>query len=76
MKNAVKKPRAGQVGFTTFHGSELPSLKMVRKDMWEHISDVFSPFLKYENKRNSGRGGILVPWKTENIRHFHHGGSV
>ena len=60
-----QETKRGQLGFTTFHSSELPSLEMVRKVMWEHISDVFSPFLKYENKRNSGRGGILGPWKTE-----------
>jgi len=49
-----QETKRGQLGFTTFHGSELPSLEMVRRDMWEHMSNVFSPFLKYENKRNSG----------------------
>lgn len=62
-----QETKRGQLGFTTFHGSEMPSLEMVRKDIWEHISNVFSPFLKYESKRNSGWGGVLGPWKTEHL---------
>ena len=48
-----QETKRGQPGFTTFHGSEMPSLGMVRKDMWEHISNVFSPFLKRSEEHTS-----------------------
>lgn len=68
--------REGSTRVTTFHSSELPSLEMVRKVMWEHMSDVFSPFLKYENKRNSGRGGIFGPMENRTLDISTMGGGV
>lgn len=54
MKNAVRNQR----GKLAFPGNGLPFVGMLRRGIWGCILNVFSPFLKCENKGNSGRDGI------------------
>lgn len=44
--------------------------------MWECISNVFSPFLKYENKKDSGRAGIWACGKQRTLEIATMGGVI
>lgn len=47
-----------KMGELAFHGTGLTFNIGIVREMWGCRSHVFSPFLKYKSKRNSGKDGF------------------